>query len=104
MTNKQMFIELTGNGVPKGELKEAMFAFHNKWYGKSPYILKVESPNTQCGSCIQRVKSSCWKVYHSDLYRWSYDEVEWTGRLGMHNAPAYKLTKKQLDKRIVRRK
>ena len=104
MTNKQMFIGIVGTGVPKGELKEAMFAFHNKWYGKSPYILKVESSNTYCGSCIQRVKANCWKVYHSDLYRWEYKEIEFSGKLGLHNAPVYKLTQEEMNKNIIRRK
>lgn len=104
MTNKEMFMGIVGQGIPKGEVKAAMFAFHNKWYGKSPYILKTENPNTFCGSCIQRVKANCWKVYHSDLYRWNYSELEWTGKLGLHNAPVYKLSQQEMSKNIIRRK
>lgn len=104
MTNKEMFLGIVGTGVPKGELKAAMFAFHNKWVGKSPYMLKTENPNTHCGSCIQRVKANCWKLYHSDLYRWEYKEIEWSGKLGLHNAPIYKQTQEQMKKNIIRRK
>ena len=104
MTNKEMFIALTAVGAPKGEVKAAMFEFHNKWVGKSPHITKIENPNTFCGSCIQRVRANVWKLYHTDAYRWSYSEVEWTGKLGLHNAPIYKLTQEVLTKRVVRRK
>jgi hypothetical protein len=104
MTNKEMYMGIIGNGIPKGDVKAKMFEFHNKWYGKSPHILKVENPNTFCGSCIQRVKASVWKVYHSDLYRWEYKELVWTGKLGLHNAPVYKLSQEELSKNIIRRK
>ena len=102
MTNKQMFLGLTGNGLPKGELKQSMFEFHNNRFGKSAYIRKVENPKTMCGSCIQRVKAAVWKVYHSDEYKTSYKELEFTGRLGIHNMPIYKLTSTEMNKRVVR--
>lgn len=102
MSNKEMFISLTGQGVPAGEVKEAMFSFHNKYFGKSPHVIKIENVNTFCGSCIQRVKANCWKVYHSKDYRWSYEELEWTGRLGMHNAPVYRLSQEALNKKVIR--
>tara|TARA_R110000744_G_scaffold379458_1_gene497677 strand:- start:511 stop:834 length:324 start_codon:yes stop_codon:yes gene_type:complete len=104
MTNKIMFLGILGNGVPSGEIKAKMFEFHNSYVGKSPYTTKHENPKTMCGSCIQRVKANCWKVYHSDLYRWEYKEIEFTGKLGMFNAPKYKLTQEQLTQRVVRRK
>ena len=104
MTNKEIYLGLLGNGVPSGELKEAMMTLHNKWVGKTPHITKEENPRTMCGSCLQRVKANLWKLYHSDVYKWKYKEIEFTGRLGMHNAPRYKLTQEQLTQRVVRRK
>lgn len=103
MTNKEMFIALTSNGVPTGDLKAKMFEFHNKWYEKSPHIQKIENARTFCGSCIQRVKANVWKVYHSDLYRWEYKELVFSNRLGLHNAPIYKLSQEVLTQRVVRR-
>ena len=104
MTNKDMFIGIVGQGVPRGEIKAAMFAFHNKWVGKSPHITKTENPTTMCGSCIQRVKANCWKLYHTDAYRWEYKEIVWSGKLGLHNAPVYKLSQEEMKKNIVRTK
>ena len=103
MTNKEMFIGIVGQGVPKGEVKAAMFAFHNKWVGKTPHITKVENPNTFCGSCIQRVKANVWKLYHTDAYRWEYKELIFSGTLGLHNAPVYKLSQEVMKQTIIRR-
>ena len=103
MSYKKMFLDLTGNGLPKGELKEAMFAFHNARYGKSKYVRKEEKPSTMCGSCIQRVKATCWKIYHDkEEFKTTYKEIEFTGRLGIHNMPIYKLTQEELNKRAIR--
>lgn len=94
MTNKEMFMSLTGHGVPKGELKAKMFEFHNKRFGKSKYVRKLENPNTMCGSCIQRVKATVWKIYHDESeYKWRYKELEFRNKLGIHNQPMYKIVK-----------
>lgn len=98
MTNKEMFMALTGHKIPKGELKEKMFEFHNKRFGKSKYVRKEENPKTFCGSCIQRVKAAVWKIYHSDEYRWSYDELVFQNKLGIHNQPIYKIDKTKIKK------
>jgi len=104
MTNKQLFLALTATGVPTGEIKAALFELHNRWVGKTPFIPKTENPNTFCGSCIQRVKANVWKLYHSDVYKWKYKEIEFSGKLGLHNAPIYKLTQEELTKKVIRRK
>ena len=91
MTTKQMYMQLVGrNSMPKGELKQKMFEFHNSYFGKSVYVRKTESPTTMCGSCIQRVKAVVWKIYHAGETR-QYKELEFTGKLGIHNQPIYKL-------------
>lgn len=91
MTDKQMFLSLTGNGVPKGELKKKMFEYHNSKVGKSVYARKEENPNTFCGSCIQRVKAAVWKIYHSGDHGRTYKELVFRDRLGIHNQPMYRL-------------
>lgn len=93
MTRKSLIISLVGSGLPKGELKAEMFAFHNSMVGKSKYFAKQENPNTGCGSCIQRVKTAVWKWYHYDEKAPTYKEIEFTGRLGAHNIPLYRLVK-----------
>lgn len=93
MSRKQMILGLVGSGLPKGELRAAMFKFHNEMVGKSIYFKKWENPNTACGSCIQRVKTAVFKWYHNDGGAPSYKELEFTGRLGAHNIPLYKLVK-----------
>lgn len=91
MTRKSLIIALVGSGLPKGELKEEMFNFYNSMVGKSKYFPRSENPKTGCGSCIQRVKTSIWKWYHYDEKAPNYKEIEFSGRLGAHNIPIYKL-------------
>ena len=91
MTRKSLIIALVGSGLPKGELKKEMFNFYNSMVGKSKYFPRSENPKTGCGSCIQRVKTSIWKWYHYDEKAPNYKEIEFTGRLGAHNIPIYKL-------------
>ena len=93
MTTKNLLIALIGGKMPKGELKQEMFNFYNSMVGKSKYFPKQENPKTACGSCIQRVKTTIWKWYHSDETAPSYSELEFTGRLGAHNIPLYKVVK-----------
>ena len=90
MTTKNLLIALTGNKMPKGELKAEMFKFYNSMVGKSKYFPKEENPKTACGSCIQRVKVSIWKWYHSDEKAPTYKGLMFTGRLGISNVPLYK--------------
>jgi hypothetical protein len=91
MTRKEVLSRLTGTGLPKGELKEAMFKVYNDLVGKSRYMPKWENPRTGCGSCIQRVKTSIWKWYHSDEKAPTYNNLEFTGKYGIRNQPIYKL-------------
>jgi len=91
MTRKALILALVGKGLPKGELKAEMFKFYNSMVGKSKYFSKQENPKTACGSCIQRVKTSIWKWYHYDEKAPTYKEIEFTGRLGAHNIPLYKV-------------
>ena len=89
MTTKQLLVALSGNGLPKGRLKQEMFEFYNSMVGKSKYFRKEENPKTACGSCIQRVKTSIWKWYHHDEKAPNYKGFTFTGRLGAHNIPIY---------------
>ena len=89
MTTKQLLVALTASGLPKGELKQEMFAFYNSMVGKSKYFAKQENPKTACGSCIQRVKTSIWKWYHYDEKAPNYKGLVFTGRLLAHNMPQY---------------
>lgn len=89
MTAKQLLIALTASGLPKGELKEEMFKFYNSKVGTSRFFPKAENPKTGCGSCIQRVKTSIWKWYHTDEKAPNYKGLEFTGRLLAHNMPQY---------------
>ena len=91
MTRKQVLTSLVGNGLPKGELKEAMFKVYNDLVGKSKYMPKWENPKTGCGSCIQRVKISLWKWYHSDEKAPTYKNLEFTGKFGIRNQPIYRI-------------
>ena len=49
MTTKQLLIELMGTGLPKGEIKQEMFAFYNSKVGTSKYFVKKENSRTGCG-------------------------------------------------------
>jgi len=91
MTAKQLLTALNGNSLPKGDLKIEMFKFYNSMLGKSKYFTKRENPATNCGSCIQRVKTNIWKWYHHDDSAPTYKGFEFTGRYGVHNIPIYKI-------------
>ena len=92
VTTKDIIIRLTGrSGIPKGELKQEMFRLHNSMVGKSKYFKRVENPKTSCGSCIQRVICSIFNWYHYDDSSPTYEEIYFTGKLGLHNIPLYKL-------------
>ena len=93
MTQKELMLALAGGGLPKNDVKKEMFSFYNSMVGKSKYFPRSENPKTACGSCIQRVKTSIWKWYHSDETAPTYSELECTGRLGAHNIPLYKVVK-----------
>ena len=94
MDRKTLLKSLMGTGLPKGELKQEMFKFYNSMVGKSKYFPREENPKTACGSCIQRVKTSIWKWYHYDDNAPSFEELEFTGKLGIHNIPIYGIKKK----------
>lgn len=79
------------NTVYNKDVKGQMFEFYNSMVGKSKYFPRAENPKTACGSCIQRVKNSIWKWYHYDESAPTYDELEFTGKLGIHNTPLYKI-------------
>jgi hypothetical protein len=89
MTTKNLLIALTASSMPKGELRLEMFNFYNSMVGKSKYFPRSENPKTACGSCIQRVKTSIWKWYHSDETAPTYKGLVFTGRLAAHNIPVY---------------
>lgn len=76
------------------ELKKETFAFHNSMVGKSKYFPRSRDVNTSCGSCIQGVKVAIWKWYHNDPDAPSFDELEFSGKLGIHNVPLYGIKKK----------
>ena len=89
MTTKQLLIALLGSGLPKGDVKQEMFDFHNKMVGKSIYFKKVENSKTACGSCIQRVKTAIWKWYHHDPTAPKYKGLVFTGSFVAMNMPKY---------------
>lgn len=91
MSTKELLIALVGVSVPKGELKAEMFSFHNSMVGKSKYFRKNQNPKTACGSCIQGVRVAIFKWYHSDETAPSFEELVFSGKLGIHNIPVYKL-------------
>jgi len=91
MNQKELILELAGrNSVPRGELREAMFKFHNSMVGKTRYIHRHENPKTSCGSCVQRVLKNVMKWYHNDENAPKYSEIEFTGKLGLNNIPVYR--------------
>ena len=91
MTQKELMLALAGGGLPKNDVKKEMFKFYNSMVGKSKYFPRVENPNTSCGSCIQRVKNNIWKWYHYDETAPTYEGLEFTGKLGIHNTPIYRI-------------
>lgn len=91
MNQKELIIALAQTNLPKKDLRREMFKFHNSMVGKSKYMPKIENPETSCGSCIQRVLKNVISWYHYDESAPTYDELEFTGKLGLHNKPIYKL-------------
>jgi hypothetical protein len=83
------------HSMPKGDLKAAMFEFHNSMVGKSKYIKVVENPNTACGSCIQRVKANVMKYYHYEYEPKFDDKFYFTLRFGVNQIPVYGVHKKR---------
>jgi len=94
MTKKQLLLSIAGVGIPKGEVREEMFKFHNSMVGKSKYFAKRET-SMYCGSCVQRVKTNIWKWYHTDETAPTYKGLYFTGKFGAHNLPIY--TTKDVD-------
>ena len=90
MTTKDLLIALASPSMPKGNIKLEMFKFYNSMVGKSKYFPRSENPKTGCGSCIQRVKTSIWKWYHSDETAPTYEGLMFTGKLAAHNIPVYR--------------
>jgi len=91
MNTEELFYELAGRGrVPSGELREAMFEFHNSMVGKSKYIKRTENPKTRCGSCIQRVMRNVFNWYHFDEGAPTYEGIYFSGKFGIGNIPLYK--------------
>jgi len=89
---KELLLELAQkNTIRNKRVKADMFGFYNSMVGKSKYFPKAENPKTACGSCIQRVKNNIWKWYHYDETAPTYDELEFTGKLGIHNTPLYRI-------------
>jgi len=89
MDYEDLFVYLTINKLPKGDMKDKMFKLHNSLYGKSRYVRSVENPKTFCGSCIQRVKVNLWKWYHFDESAPTYDSIVFTNKMGIYNMPIY---------------
>lgn len=76
------------------ELKQETFAFYNSMVGSSKYFPRHRDVKTSCGSCIQGVKVSIWKWYHNDPDAPKFDDLEFSGKLGIHNVPLYAIKKK----------
>ena len=93
MSTRELLIALLSGTMPKAETRSEMFKFYNSMVGKSKYFQRSENPKTACGSCIQRVKTSIWKWYHSDETAPNFSELVFTGRLGAHNIPLYTYNK-----------
>ena len=89
MSTKNLLIALLAELCLRVILKSEMFKFYNSMVGKSKYFPRQENPKTACGSCIQRVKTSIWKWYHSDEKAPTYKGLVFTGKLGVHNIPIY---------------
>jgi hypothetical protein len=83
------------NSMPKGDLRTAMFEFHNSMVGKSNYFRVVENPKTACGSCIQRVKANVMKYYHYEYEPKFDDEFYFTLKFGINSIPVYGIHKKR---------
>jgi len=95
MEFRELIRGLLMTSMPKGDLKMAMFEFHNSMVGKSNYIRVVENPKTACGSCIQRVKANVMKYYHYEFEPKFDDEFYFTLRFGINSIPVYGIHKKR---------
>lgn len=94
MTKKELFKALTGNGMPKGEVKVEMFNLHNSLVGKSKFMKSHENANTGCGSCVIRVKVAVWNWYHFDESAPTYKGLKFMDKFGIHKMPIYKIEEK----------
>lgn len=88
MTKKQLLLSIAGVGLPKGEVRDAMFDFYNSMVGSSKYFHKRETSKF-CGSCVHRVKRGIWNWYHFDDTAPTYKGLYFTGKFGAHNLPIY---------------
>ena len=89
---KELLFELVQkNTIRNNEVKNNMFEFYNSMVGRSKYFPRKENPKTSCGACVQRVKNNIWKWYHNDESAPTYSELEFTGKLGIHNTPIYRI-------------
>ena len=93
MELRELLIALRTQKFTK-DLKRETFAFYNSMVGSSKYFPKPKDVKTSCGSCIQGVKGSIWKWYHYDESAPTFQELEFTGKLGIHNIPIYAVKKK----------
>ena len=84
-----IFYELTGGGLPNGELRKRMFDYHNALVSSKIIVGKQENPNTSCGCCVQRVKSNLWKYYHQLPDEKKLSTLDFTGKFVVHNMPRY---------------
>lgn len=91
-----IFCELTGGGLPTGDLKRRMFSYYNSLVAGKVIVGKHENENTVCGSCIQRVKTALWKFYHNLPEEKKLSDLKFTGRFVAHNMPRY--VKKEIAK------
>lgn len=94
MTKKELLKALTGNGIPKGEVRREMFKLYNSLVGKSRFMRTHENPNTGCGSCIVRVKVAVWNWYHFDESAPTYKGLKFMDKFGIHKMPIYKIEEK----------
>ena len=95
MEFRELIRELLTHSMPKGDLRAAMFEFHNSMVKKSAYITKEENPRTACGSCIQRVKANVMKYYHYEYEPKFDDEFYFTLKFGINSIPVYGIHKKR---------
>ncbi len=95
MELRELIRELLRHSMPKGDLKVALFDFHNSMVGQSAYIKVVENPKTVCGSCIQRVKANVMKYYHYEYEPKFDDEFYFSLKFGVNSIPVYVLHKKR---------
>ena len=94
MSLEELLMGLCRVSSPNGELREAMFTFHNSMVGKSIYFPREQNPKTACGSCIQNVKVAIFKWYHFDSSAPEFDSLVFKERFGMHKIPLYGLKEK----------